>query len=76
MPREQHTANGADPAGDDYPAPPPQPKPPSYPPESWTLTASITSVTPHPCWRSDLTGLTYDFALIVRRGDSQRGEGW
>ena len=35
------------------------PKPPIYPPESWTLTASVTSVTPHPCWR-DLTGLTSD----------------
>ena len=46
--------------------PQPQPKPPSYPPESWALTASVTSVTPHPCWR-DLTGLTSDFALIVRR---------
>ena len=53
------------------PTPPPQPKPPSYPPESWTLTASITSVTPHPCWR-DLTGLTYDFALIVRRAEAMR----
>ena len=52
--------------------PSPQPKPPSYPPESWTLTASITSVTPHPCWRRDLTGLTYDFALIVRRGEPMR----
>ena len=52
--------------------PQPQPKPPSYPPESWTLTASITSVTPHPCWRRDLTGLTYDFALIVRRGEPMR----
>ena len=51
--------------------PQPQPKPPSYPPESWTLTASITSVTPHRCWR-DLTGLTYDFALIVRRAEAMR----
>ena len=50
---------------------PPQPKPPSYPPESWTLTASITSVTPHSCW-SDLTGLTYDFRLIVSRAEAMR----
>ena len=47
------------------------PKPPIYPPESWTLTASITSVTPHPCWR-DLTGLTSDLALIVRRAEAMR----
>jgi hypothetical protein len=47
------------------------PKPPLYPPESWTLTASITSVTPHPCWR-DLTGLTNDFALIVHRAEAMR----
>ena len=53
------------------PTPPPQPKPPTYPPESWTLTASVTSVTPHPCWR-DLTGLTSDFALIVHRAEAMR----
>ena len=47
------------------------PKPPIYPPESWTLTASVTSVTPHRCWR-DLTGLTYDLALIVRRAEAMR----
>ena len=47
------------------------PKPPLYPPESWTLTASVTSVTPHPCWR-DLTGLTSDLALIVRRAEAMR----
>jgi|SRR6185295_9581952 len=47
------------------------PKPPLYPPESWALTASVTSVTPHRCWR-DLTGLTSDFALIVRRAESMR----
>ena len=47
------------------------PKPPIYPPESWTLTASVTSVTPHPCWR-DLTGLTSDWALIVRRAEAMR----
>ena len=47
------------------------PKPPLYPPESWTLTASVTSVTPHRCWR-DLTGLTSDFALIVRRAEPMR----
>ena len=47
------------------------PKPPTYPPESWTLTASVTSVTPHRCWR-DLTGLTSDFALIVRRAEAMR----
>jgi hypothetical protein len=28
-------------------------------------------VTPHPCWR-DLTGLTYDYALIVRRAETMR----
>jgi hypothetical protein len=28
-------------------------------------------VTPHPCWR-DLTGLTYDFALIVDRDEPMR----
>src|SRR5688572_24992945 len=33
------------------------PKPPLYPPDSWRLAASVTSVTPHPCFR-DLTGLT------------------
>jgi hypothetical protein len=47
------------------------PKPPIYPPESWTLTASVTSVTPHPCWR-DLTGLTTEYALIVRRAEAMR----
>jgi hypothetical protein len=48
------------------------PKPPLYPPESWTLSASITSVTPHPCW-PDLTGLTYtDMALIVHRAEAMR----
>jgi hypothetical protein len=45
--------------------------PPLYPPESWTLTASITSVTPHPCWR-DLTGLTSELRLIVRREEPMR----
>ena len=59
------------PATTTTPTPPPQPKPSSYPPESWALTASITSVTPHRCWR-DLTGLTYDFALLVRRGEPMR----
>jgi hypothetical protein len=54
------------------PIPATPPKPPTYPPESWTLTASVTSVTPHPCWRSDLTGLTYDFALIVHRAEAMR----
>ena len=47
------------------------PKPPLYPPDSWTLTATVTSVTPHPCWR-DLTGLTSDFALIVHRAEAMR----
>jgi hypothetical protein len=51
-------------------APPPLIYPP-YPPESWTLTASVTSVTPHRCWR-DLTGLTYDYALIVNRAEAMR----
>ena len=51
---------------------PPQSKPPLYPPESWTLTTSITSVTPHRCWR-DLTGLTYNnLALIVNRAEAMR----
>ena len=49
----------------------PPPNRPLYPPESWTLTASVTSVTPHPCWR-DLTGLTSDWALIVRRAEAMR----
>ena len=53
------------------PSPERPPKPPFYPPESWTLTASVTSVTPHPCWR-DLTGLTSDFALIVHRAEAMR----
>jgi hypothetical protein len=44
---------------------------PPYPAESWTLTASVTSVTPHRCWR-DLTGLTYDYALIVHRAEAMR----
>ena len=48
---------------------PPQPR--LYPPESWTLAASVTSVTPHPCWR-DLTGLTDDYALIVSRAEAMR----
>src|SRR4029453_9706780 len=47
------------------------PKSPIYPPESWTLTASVFSVTPHPCWR-DLTGLTTEYALIVRRAEAMR----
>jgi hypothetical protein len=55
------------------PSPPTVATPPNppYPPESWTLTAAITSVTPHPCWR-DLTGLAYNFALIVHRGEAMR----
>src|SRR6187399_3206822 len=54
------------------PIPETPPKPPLYPPESWTLTASVTSVTPHPCWR-DLTGLTSDnLALIVNRTEAMR----
>ena len=51
--------------------PPPQPRPPLYPPESWTLTASITSVTPHRCW-SDLTGHTSNWMLIVHRAETMR----
>jgi hypothetical protein len=47
------------------------PKPSLYPPESWTLTASVTSVTPHPCWR-DLTGLTSNWMLIVHRAEAMR----
>ena len=53
------------------PTPETRPNPPLYPPESWTLTASVTSVTPHPCW-TDLTGLTSDSALIVRRAEAMR----
>lgn len=51
--------------------PPSHPSPPLYPPESWTLTASVTSVTPHPCWR-DLTGLTSNWMLIVHRAEAMR----
>jgi hypothetical protein len=47
------------------------PTTPLYPPESWTLTAMVTSVTPHPCWR-DLTGLTYEYKLTVRRAEPMR----
>jgi hypothetical protein len=55
------------------PSPPTLGTPPNpiYPPESWTLTASVTAVTPHPCWR-DLTGLTSDWVLIVHRGEAMR----
>ncbi len=56
------------------PTPPilqPPPKPPMYPPESWTLNTSITSVTPHPCFR-DVTGLTLDYALMVSRAEPMR----
>ena len=42
-----------------------------YPPESWTLTASITSMTPHRCWR-DLTGLTSEYKMVVRRAEEIR----
>jgi hypothetical protein len=52
-------------------AAPPPPIYPPYPPESWTLTASVTSVTPHRCWR-DLAGLTYDYALMVHRAEAMR----
>ena len=48
------------------------PRPPLYPPESWTLTAFITSVTPHPCWSKDLTGQRWDFALLVHRAEAMR----
>ena len=53
------------------PSPERPPNPPIYPPESWTLTSTVTSVTPHPCWR-DLTGLTLDYALVVRRAEAMR----
>jgi hypothetical protein len=53
------------------PIPVTPPRPPTYPPESWTLTASVTSVTPHRWWK-DLTGLTSDFALIVHRAEAMR----
>ena len=52
-------------------APAPTPKPPLYPPESWTGTSSITSVTPHPCWR-DRTGYTSDLVLSVDRAEAMR----
>jgi hypothetical protein len=47
------------------------PKPPLYPPDSWRLAASVTSVTPHPCFR-DLTGLTSNWVLGVRRAEAMR----
>ena len=47
------------------------PNAPLYPPESWTLTVSIASVTPHRCWR-DLTGLTSEYKLVVRRAEEIR----
>lgn len=50
---------------------PAAPAPPLYPPESWALTASVTSATRHPCWR-DLTGFTSEQALIVGRADAMR----
>jgi hypothetical protein len=68
--QEDHTVV-TNPIGPNPPIPETPPKPPIYPPESWTLTASVTSVTPHPCWR-DLTGLTSDWALIVSRAEAMR----
>ena len=49
----------------------PPPNPPLYPPGSWTLTSSITSVTAHRCWR-DLAGLTSDHMLGVHRAEAMR----
>src|SRR5688572_14640390 len=48
------------------------PRPPLYPPGSWALTSSIMSVTPHPCWRGDLTGRTLDYVLAVERAEAMR----
>jgi hypothetical protein len=45
------------------------PKSPTYPPESWKLITTVISVTAHPCWR-DLTGLTSELAMIVRRAET------
>ena len=66
--QEGHTV-AANPIGPTPPILATSPQPSLYPPESWTLTASVTSVTPHPCWR-DLTGLTSDWRLIVRRAEA------
>jgi len=69
--QEGHTV-GSNPVVSSPPILETPPKPPLYPPESWTLIASVTSVTPHPCWR-DLTGVTYNnLALIVSRAEAMR----
>jgi hypothetical protein len=68
--REGHTV-ASNPIGPTPPIVETPPKPPLYPPESWTLTAIVTSVTPHPCWR-DLTGLTLNYALSVHRAEAMR----
>ena len=68
--QEGHTV-AANPIGPTPPILATSPQPSLYPPESWTLTASVSSVTPHHCWR-DLTGLTLNFALIVHRAEAMR----
>jgi len=68
--QEDHTVV-SNPIGPNPPSIGVSPKPPIYPPESWTLTTSVTSVTPHPCWK-DLTGLTSDYALIVHSAEAMR----
>lgn len=48
-----------------------RPAPPLYPPESWSLATTATSVTPHSCFR-DVTGQTFDYMLTVRRDEPMR----
>lgn len=50
---------------------PPPPNAPFYPPGSWTLNASVASVTPHRCF-GELTGLTSEYKLVVRRAEELR----
>lgn len=42
-----------------------------YPPGTWTLTSSVTSVTPHPCF-SDVTGLSFDYMVAVHSAEAMR----
>jgi hypothetical protein len=44
---------------------------PLYPDGTWTLTSSVTSVTPHRCFR-DVTGLSFDYMLAVHRAEAMR----
>ncbi len=62
---------GSNPIGPTPPILETPPKPPLYPPESWTLSTSVASVTPHPCFRN-VTGLKFDWALAVRRAEAMR----